>query len=194
MNLGKLLKTKKFLDEMAISVRNIIYGAFPGTTAEEREDIEQTVKLKIWRKIVRGRKIDKLRSFLWKIVYTTTLDTLDERLHTATPEKIQERADSMIRSQGDSEAPEFLIETKEMKKLLIETVKTLPPRRRTVLQLWLSEMRLEEIAAFLGWNENQVRHLLYRGIEDIKERLNAMEKSHGAGKNSDLDPSKTTKQ
>ena len=172
MNLGHLLKTKKFLDEMAISVKNIIYGTFPSTTPEEREDIEQTVKLKIWRKVANGKKIENLRSFLWKIVYTTTLDTLDERMQTIPPEEIQECADSLIRFQDRPESPELSVESKETKAVLIETVKILPERRRTVLQLWLSEMTLEEIAAYLGWTDNQVRHLLYRGIQDLKDKLN----------------------
>ena len=173
MNLGHLLKTKKFLDEMAISVKNIIYSAFPSTTPEEREDIEQTVKLKIWRKISRGKKIENLRSFLWKIVYTTTLDILDERMQTIPPEEIQERADSLIRFQDRPESPELLVESKETKAALIESVKALPARRRTVVQLWLSEMTLEEISAYLGWSGNQVRHLLYRGIQDLKDKVNS---------------------
>ncbi len=158
---------------MAISVKNIIYSAFPSMTAEEREDIEQTVKLKIWRKISRGKKIENLRSFLWKIVYTTTLDILDERMQTIPPEEIQERADSLIRFQDRPESPELLVESKETKAALIESVKALPARRRTVVQLWLSEMTLEEISAYLGWSGNQVRHLLYRGIQDLKDKVNS---------------------
>lgn len=176
---------------MAVSIRNIIYSTFPGMTTEEREDIEQTVKLKIWRKVVRGKKIDNLRSFLWKVVYTTTLDTLDERIRIAPPEEIQERADSLIRSQGRAESPEFLIETKEMKDLLVETVKMLPARRRTVLQLWLSEMSLEEIAIFLGWNSNQVRHLLYRGIQELKEKMNMHGNQRSEDNKDRIDPAET---
>ena len=172
MDLEKLLGTKKFLEDIATSVQNIVFSSFPGMTPQEKEDIEQEVKLKLWRKVARGKKIDNLRSFLWKIVYTTTLDALDERIRLAPPEEIQKRADSLIRSQGRPESPEFLMETKERKALLLETVETLPVRRKTVIQLWLLDMNLEEIAGFLGWNENQVRHLLYRGIQDLKAALN----------------------
>ena len=171
MELEKLLKTKKFLDDIAISVKNIIFAAIPRTTPEEREDIEQEVKLKIWRQAANGKKIDNLRSYLWRIVYTTALDILEERIQNATAEDMKAKAESLFISQVQSASPEFLLEAKEMKDLIQEAVGSLPDRRRTVLQLWLSDMRLEEIADFLGWKLNQVRHLLYRGIEDLKEKV-----------------------
>jgi DNA-directed RNA polymerase specialized sigma24 family protein len=32
-------------------------------------------------------------------------------------------------------------------------------------------MNIKQIASSLGWRENQVRHLLYRGLGDLKEKL-----------------------
>lgn len=170
VNLKKTLDAKNFLERITASIKNIIFSTFPGTTAQEREDIDQEVKLKIWRKAASGKKIDNLRSYLWKVVYTTTLDILDERMPTISSEEIAERADSVLISRVREASPEFPLEKKEMTEIIRSTVASLPPRRRTVVQLWLSNMTLEEIADFLGWNGNQVRHLLYRGIQDIKDK------------------------
>ena len=170
MDLKKVSNTKNFLERITASIKNIIFSTFPGTTAEEREDIDQEVKLKIWRKAASGKKIDNLWSYLWKIVYTTTLDILDERMFTMSSEEIAERADSVLISRVREASPELCLEKKEMTETIRSMVASLPSRRRTVVQLWLSDMTLEEIADFLGWNGNQVRHLLYRGIQDIKEK------------------------
>lgn len=168
MDLKKLLSTGKILDEMAISIRNIIYASFPGMTLQEREDIEQETKLKIWRMASNGKKITNFRSYLWKVVYTTALDIIEDRMQKMSEEEIQKEIESTHPARFCEACPEFLWQHEEMKMKLNETVAMLPPRRRSVVQLWLCDMNLEEIAAYLGWGGNQVRHLLYRGIEELK--------------------------
>lgn len=59
----------------------------------------------------------------------------------------------------------------EAKIILEKAIKTLPERRKTVVQLHLLGLDLKETAAFLHWSENQVRHLLYRGLGDLKKSL-----------------------
>jgi RNA polymerase sigma-70 factor (ECF subfamily) len=176
MDLKKLLASGKILDDMAISIRNIIYDSFPGTTPQEREDIEQEAKLKLWRMASNGKKIANFRSYLWKVVYTTALDIIEERMHKMSDEEIQKAVDSSHPARFCEACPEFQWQHEEMKMKLNKTVALLPPRRRSVVQLWLSDMNLEEIAACLGWSANQVRHLLYRGIEELKEIM-----TQGAG-------------
>jgi len=176
MDLKKLLTTRKILDEMAISIRTIIYNSFPGTTLQEREDIEQEAKLKIWRMLSNGKKIVNFRSYLWKVVYTTALDIIEERMQKMSEEEIEKAIGSTHPARFCEACPEFHWQHEEMKMKLNKTVAMLPARRRSVVQLWLSDMNLEEIAAYLGWSGNQVRHLLYRGIEELKEIM-----TRGAG-------------
>jgi DNA-directed RNA polymerase specialized sigma24 family protein len=54
-------------------------------------------------------------------------------------------------------------------EIIKNEIHSLSPRRKSVLELHLSGMNIEEIAIFLGWSDNQVRHLLYRGIQDLAE-------------------------
>jgi DNA-directed RNA polymerase specialized sigma24 family protein len=60
--------------------------------------------------------------------------------------------------------------------VLEKAMTMLPRRRKEVLQLHFSGMDLKHIAAFLHWRENQVRHLLYRGLSDLKEKLKGWKK------------------
>jgi len=171
MELEHLLRTKKFLEEISVSIRNILLACFPETTQEEKEDIDHEVKLKLWKKLAAGKKIDHLRSYLWKVVYTTALDILGERMNYLPLDQFIETDEHEALSSQQIIAPDSAIKDKEWRLLLEKAVNSLQERRKTVLQLHFSGMDLKQIAAFLHWRENQVRHLLYRGLNDLREKI-----------------------
>ncbi|OGD22178.1 MAG: hypothetical protein A2W03_09815 [Candidatus Aminicenantes bacterium RBG_16_63_16] len=163
---------KEFLDQIAISVRNIICATFPQATAAEREDIEQEVKLKIWKMASDGKKIGNFRSYLWRVVYTTTLDVLGGRMNAAAYSGDRPADDGQdIFGRLDLLSPEALIEKKELSGMLASAIDSLPRRRRLVINLYLAEMSMEEIADFLGWSNNKVVHLFYRGLGDLRREV-----------------------
>jgi len=165
-------KIERFLEKASSSIRNIIYANVPNTSPEEREDIEQEVKLKIWRKIAKGEEIENLRSYLWRVVQTTALDIIAARMENRTDEELQVLLDRSHFERLKRETPEICWQIEELKMSIREAVNLLPERRKIVLQLWLLDMNIEKIAAALGWRDNQVRHLLYRGIDELKAMLN----------------------
>lgn len=171
MDLEILLKTKAFLEEISLSIRNILLATFPEMSREEREDIDNEVKLKLWRKAASGKNIGNLRSYLWRVVYTTALDLIEERmLHLPLDHLVaaSERADAV------SERILFQdpgIEEGERRMVLSQVIDSLPERRRAVLRLHLEGMDIAQISSQLEWRENQVRHLLYRGLADLREML-----------------------
>ena len=72
-------RRKRFLDEISSSVRAILLKNFPGIAGPEREDIEQEIKLKLWKMVRRGKDIRNLKSYLGRMVYTTALDVIAKR-------------------------------------------------------------------------------------------------------------------
>jgi RNA polymerase sigma factor (sigma-70 family) len=170
MDLETLLKTKSFLDEISVSIRNILLSKFPEMSPQEKEDIDNEVKMKLWKKAAGGKEIGNLRSYLWRVVYTTALDLLGERMSHLSLEKL-------VRASENEEASERLLaldshyEGSERRMILRRALEMLPERRQTVLRLHLEGMDIAQIAARLQWRENQVRHLLYRGLADIREML-----------------------
>jgi RNA polymerase sigma factor (sigma-70 family) len=170
MDLETLLKTKTFLEDISVSIRNILLASFPEMSREEKEDIDNEVKMKLWKKSAGGKKIDNLRSYLWRVVYTTALDLIEERMPHLSLEKL-------IRVSESDESPESLLssdsrfEDGERRLMLRRALDLLPERRRVVLRLHFEGMDIAQIAARLRWRENQVRHLLYRGLADIREAL-----------------------
>jgi RNA polymerase sigma-70 factor (ECF subfamily) len=171
MDLEQLLRTKAFLDEMSASIRNILLAYFPDMTPQEKDDIDNEVKLKIWKKAAGGKKIDNLRSYLWRVVYTTALDLLGERMNYISLEEIVETSEKNGLAPQEILTPNFVLQSNELKLMIEKALHSLPERRKAVLQLHLAGLDIQKIAVSLSWSENQVRHLLYRGLGDLRVRM-----------------------
>ena len=176
--------TAEFLEEITRSVRNILQASFPDMTPQEREDVGQDVRLKICRLAQKGTKVGNPKSYIWKIVYTAALDILDRRTKAQSLESLVERSDSALRVCLDGLSPEILGEKKALLSILKTAVEELSARRRTVVKLHLMGLDQREISAFLAWSENKVRHLLFRGLEDLGALVRA--KAGGAPRTSGL--------
>jgi DNA-directed RNA polymerase specialized sigma24 family protein len=70
---------------------------------------------------------------------------------------------------ADSQAE---LEWKEMKTTIRALVEGLGEDRRSVLLLYSAGMSIEEIGELCRWDKVKVRHLLYRGIGDLREKMN----------------------
>ena len=180
MELDELVKTKQFLEEITSSVRSIVLKRFPDMDGGDREDIDQEVKLKIWKIVSHGRKIDNIKSYLWKVVYTTALDIMETRLAQFSLEDYFESADSGPSASGDNNGHEAGINKDDLKMVLEKIVDSLPPKRRTIVKLRLAGMDFDEMADILNWTHHKVRHLFYRGLQDLKEKLMRGEQPSGS--------------
>ena len=166
-----LLRTRRFLDAISRAVKGTLLKSFPGLAAEEREDIEQEIKLKLWKMVRNGKEIRNLRSYLGRMVYTAALDVLAKRLDHVPLEDLPAAGRSASLADAASPGPEALAEQGQMKERIRAAVEALPERRRAVLRLHLSGDSIDEMAVRLGWTSHKVRHLLYRGLGDIRRKL-----------------------
>ena len=171
MDLQDAAKAGRFLDEISLSVKKIIFANFPGLTDQEKEEIDQDVKLKILKMAARGKKIDNLRSYVWKMVYSTALDVIACRSQALCLDEVLESQKSPLQSYVDRLSPEYLFEEKELLALVVRAIDALPPRRKAAVLMHLQGLSLEETAVYLGESLNAARHLLYRGLGEIKGGL-----------------------
>jgi RNA polymerase sigma-70 factor (ECF subfamily) len=178
MDLAQLLRTKAFLDEMSASIRNILLARFPEMTPQEKDDIDNEVKLKLWKKAAGGKKIDNLRSYLWRVVYTTALDLLGERMEHTSLEKIEEADEKNGFAPSEISTPDFALRSSELRMMIDNALDLIPERRRTVLRLHLDGKDIGQISSLLSWSENQVRHLLYRGLHELRVKMKEGEKGN----------------
>ena len=171
MDLKELSKTSQFIEEISNSIKTILCKTFPEIAPEEKEDIAQEVKLKIWKMISKGKKIRNLRSYLGRVVYTTAIDIINGRTKNIPLDSLDENS-NLNSTLNLNDLPEVdLINRKELKVMLEKALNSLLQDRRVVVKLHLAGMSIDEMAVFLKWSNNRVRHLLYRGLKDLRVKL-----------------------
>lgn len=169
----KRFSSKEFIERFSHRIRNILYQKLPGLNETQKEDIEQEVKLKIWKMLCKGRKIENLKSYLWRVVYTTALDMIEDK--TQKGGSGFERVDNdeqYIEIPGDNPPLDEWLEKRRMNALLMQEINSLGYDHRIVIKLYLTGRNIREISEFLGWSNSKVNHLFYRGLNKLKAKNN----------------------
>ncbi len=171
MDSNKRKEIESFVQDISDLINKIIWKNFPGLPYDGQADIVQEVNLKIWKILADGKKIGNLRSYLWRVCYTTALDFLNENMKYVNMGGEVELEAANCQRDNDDASLESLLEKEYSKRKLLEEIERLSQSRRIVLKLALTGMNVNEIAEFLGWSMSKVNHLYYRGLEDLRRRL-----------------------
>lgn len=167
---------KEIIDKFSSLIKYVILKNLHKTDKVDLDDIEQEVKIKIWRFLGKGKKVGNLPSYIKRVAYTTTVDEL-RKMRKQTPSENIDHLKNIYsfsnsnKIEEDMELPEFILEEKELKSSLSKLIESLGENRKQVLRLYLTGMSVEEISEFFKWDKTKVRHLLYRGINAIKEKI-----------------------
>ncbi|MBN1938716.1 MAG: RNA polymerase sigma factor [Candidatus Aminicenantes bacterium] len=163
-----LFRTKAFLDEVGRIVFSVLKTRCPSLRQDDAEDISQDVLIKLIRATENGTKIDNIRSYVWRAAYTTALDVLAERGREGPI--VQPESNSGLEGLMAEFSTEDVIERRVFKRWIVRMVETLPAARRRVFKLFLLGLSTKDIAVHLGWSHSKVRHLYYRGIEEMRKK------------------------
>jgi RNA polymerase sigma-70 factor (ECF subfamily) len=68
-------------------------------------------------------------------------------------------------------SPDQELAHSELATVVARAIDTISPNRRPVVRMYLAGYPREEIASLLGWSEAKTRNLLYRGLDDLRSRL-----------------------
>ncbi|MFC2165831.1 RNA polymerase sigma factor, partial [Acidobacteriota bacterium] len=126
-----------------------------------------------------------------RVAYTATIDELRKmRKQNPTSDTIGLKniySMSRIKELGNPvDSPEFQMEGREMRESLKGLIDSLGENRKQVLRLYLVGMSIEEICEFFDWDKTRVRHLLYRGIDDLKEKMKLNQQNNDTNPSEDL--------
>ena len=171
MKQKNLVNTERFIEDISKSIEVIIRKNFSQVSEDDKADISQEVKIKIWKMLSCGKNIKNFRSYLWKVVYTTALDFINKKRKYLNLEAGKRMNVSNCFNELRDISAESLLEQKVTKKVLMSAIDTLSQNRRIVIKLGLTGMNITEIANFLGWSRSKINHLYYRGLEDLKKKL-----------------------
>ncbi len=167
------------LEEYGRFLRQTIIRVCPKNLGLQYDEIEQEARLRLWRALESEREIHDPASYLYRIAATATLDAV-RRVKRKREEQIitdhdaeEENIAPHVLVTDPHRAPDREAERRELVAKVKAAMARLPDNRRTAVALHLEGMTTQEIANLVGWSEPKARNLVYRGLSDVREHLQA---------------------
>ena len=155
---------KAYAGVISRAVRRV---AGPQAAAIE-DDVHQAVIVGLWRQLERGQTIDRPASYIFRAAIRETL-RLVRREHAHTP------ASSLDADEGSLESaagdPHRHLEEKARQQAILDAMDSLAPKRRQAVGAHLSGFEVREIMQMFGWSYQTARHLIARGMADLRRAL-----------------------
>lgn len=132
-------------------------------------DIEQEVRIRLWKALERDRNAAFHTSYIQRVVLSAVIDAI--RAAQARPvERMpeDESAEALVEA---APGPERLARGAQDFSRVAACMAALPERRREAVELHLQGFSLREIGVLVGVSEEAARKLLDRGMQTLRERL-----------------------
>ena len=149
-------------------------GRRRGLAEQDLDELLQDVRIRLWRALQTGEKISTVTaSYAYRTAQTAAVDLIRRRRgKRETPLPVPTEVSTKVlpavaASQLDQMARD------EVTQRLDDALRGLAQPRGTVVRMYLAGYPREEIAQLLGWSEAKTRNLLYRGLADLRARLEA---------------------
>lgn len=141
------------------------------------DDVEQEVRIRLWRALERDPNADFPASYVQKVVVTVMVDAL-RRVQARPADALPEPEDGGEELHDEGVRPDRAATEAQQMACLRACLSDLSPRRRRPLQLYLQGYQLQEIADLNGLTLDAARKLVYRGLDEVKQRLAALGLEH----------------
>ena len=167
---------RNFADLLRFALRR--HGLAPG----DLDELTQEVRLRLWRALRTEEQIAAVSSsYMYRTAMTAAVDLIRRRRHErrAAPlsDDIATPGTGTPRSAGWDAAT-----AEETSRLVQQAFSSLPKDRRVAVRMHLAGYPREEIESLLGWSEARTRNLIYRGLGDLRTRLQELGLKPGDGR------------
>jgi RNA polymerase sigma-70 factor (ECF subfamily) len=130
------------------------------------EDLVQDTFLRAWNYLLRGGKVDTMKSFLYQILHRLIIDEYRRGKRTSSLDDLVEKGFEPSSSTGEFEHISNVLDGKAMMFL----INKLPDRYRKVLSMrYIQNLSIEEMAAVIGQSKNTVAVQIHRGLVKLKQ-------------------------
>ena len=133
------------------------------------EDLVQDTFLRAWNYLLKGGKVDTMKSFLYQILHRLIIDEYRKGKRTSSLDDLVEKG--FEPSVQNNSGEEFShISTVIDGKATMLLIRQLPERYRKVVSMkYVDNMSLEEISEVVGKSKNTIAVQLHRGLIKLKE-------------------------
>jgi RNA polymerase sigma factor (sigma-70 family) len=155
-------------------LRALVVQHCPSEQGLDPDDIEQEVRIRLWRAVERENNPALPASYIQRVVVTTVIDALRRskpEQTTALPEAGQEAG---IEALLDRVGPVRSASDGQRMDMVRAAIATLPSRRQQPVRLALQGFTPEEIGELLEMTATMAKNLMYRGLYELRDRLKAV--------------------
>jgi RNA polymerase sigma factor (sigma-70 family) len=156
---------EEIIEQFSKFIKASIQQFNPQKSGIDASDIAQEVKIKLWKVLQSEKKIKYYSSYIERVVYSTTIDTMRKL------KREKEILSNYQFSEKEKNPTPDISQEQELNQIIGQAVDSLKEPRKKVIRLYLLGMDIEETAHFFGWTRDKVRNLFYRGLNDLKEVL-----------------------
>jgi RNA polymerase sigma-70 factor (ECF subfamily) len=157
----------KFGDSMRSTARR------HGLSEDEIDDAIQDVRIRLWRALETGEKIRRApASYLHRTVMSAAIDFIRRR-RVRREFVVKDNDVSALNIEDPPARADRSLDESEVAAQVASAIDEIVETRRAVVRMYLAGYERHEIASLLGWTEAKTRNLLYRGLDDLREKLTA---------------------
>ncbi len=176
MSLDPALRARlhQLLADYGTKVRRLVEGHGLGQHGIDPADIEQEVRIRLWKALERDRNAAFHTSYIQRVVLSAVIDAIraaNSRPAESLPDEGEEGADVLIEQRA---GPERNAGGAQDFDRVVACLAELPERRREAVTLHLQGYTPREIGERSGTSEEAARKLLERGMQTLRERLVAL--------------------
>lgn len=158
------------LKDFGRRIRQLVESHCRGSQGLDPDDIEQEVRVRLWRALD-GDRIEALgASYVQRTVVSTVIDAA-RRAALRVTEPLPEVGRETIADAAPGPTIEEAAQGRQQAERVWAAIESLPVRRRVPIKLHLQGFSLQEIAELEGVSPEAARKLVSRGMDALKERL-----------------------
>jgi len=162
---------EKIMEEFSAFIRSLVLRYNLEKLGLDADDLIQEISLKLWKVIDHEKNIHNPAPYIKKVVESAVIDQIrrvrkEEELYTSEKQKLI--------SELEPRSNRYQNPPGSMKEYILKATDQLLESRKIVVKLYLLNMSLPEISAYLNYSQDKTRNLLYRGLSDLKAILKEM--------------------
>lgn len=148
----------------------------PAWLSPHKDDLVQMSLIKLLRSTSSAELGD---AFLSRVAYSVVVDEIRRRRRRNEVGMSPSLPDRLVNS-GEL-SPETRTHGLALGEQLVECLQTLAEARRRAVVLYLQDHTIPEIGEILGWDHKRASNAVYRGLQDLRERLTERGLAQGHG-------------
>ena len=137
------------------------------------DDIEQEVRIRLWRAVERETKTALPASYIQRVVVTTVIDALRRSKAEQTVPLPESGQEAGVEALLEQIGPVRSASDRQRLDMVQAAIQALPERRRQPVRLGLQGFTPDEIGELLEMTGTMAKNLMYRGLYELRDRLRA---------------------